>query len=198
HLFALPSSLFSPATAFFSTPSHTPIFLRSTTMNDLFIDRHPSCVHSTIHHNIISTSNLSSAVGSSSCSCEECARYKLPPHSEQTPAISDQLLQQQQQRTMSSTAEQDGDRTGTSATSPPLTYLIRRSSVVNTTASPKMQPAGFGLGGSSSGSQRAKMQHQRRASVDFHNQERSFQQHSTACDCRGSGVGCECSYTCDC
>ncbi|KAF9116879.1 hypothetical protein BGX27_008963 [Mortierella sp. AM989] len=163
-------------------------------MND-FSERHPTCVHSAIHHNTMSISDQSYA-GSISCSCEECSRYKLPLQSEQSSAAYE-TLQQQYANTAANSASMDRNSTATSSTSPPTTYFIRRTSASNTTTSPKMMPAGFGLGGSSAMAAQMR-QHQRRASLEFNNRERSFQQHSTACDCRGSGVGCGCSFTCDC
>ncbi|KAF9916573.1 hypothetical protein BX616_003420 [Lobosporangium transversale] len=153
-------------------------------MNDIN-DRHPSCIHSASHHNTVSKD-----AGPPTCSCEECARYKIPPQSEQCSATDGTLEQQHaNMATMSISSARDGNINATSATSPPRTYLTRRASA---SASPRMQPAGFG----SPTAQVAP--HQRRASVEFHNRERSFQEHSTSCDCRGSGVGCQCSYTCDC
>ncbi|KAF9175257.1 hypothetical protein BGX21_006545 [Mortierella sp. AD011] len=164
-------------------------------MNDLS-ERHPSCVHSATLHHSMSISSESYA-GSGSCSCEECSRYKLPLQSEQTSATDEMLLQHA--NTTASPTSSDRDSTATSSTLPPTTYVVRRASASNTVTSPKMQPAGFGLGGSSASQRSAQMyQPQRRASLEFNNRERSFQQHSTACDCRGSGVGCGCSYACNC
>ncbi|KAG0379154.1 hypothetical protein BGX24_001560 [Mortierella sp. AD032] len=172
-------------------------------------DRHPSCIHSTGHHNSMTQGSAASA-----CTCEECSRYKVMPSSEQT-SYSSRDLEQQPTTTMSSNSasRRGGDpfsnSTSTSSSSPPTTYLARRSSTVlsgsssgsltgDTATSPRMmQPAGFGLtsktmkGGIISPPQR-------RSSLEFHNRERSFQQHSTACDCGGSGVGCGCSFTCSC
>lgn len=162
-------------------------------MND-FLDRHPSCVHSDLHHNVMSMYSAAA-----SCSCEECARYKLPPQplSEQSSAIDEMQQQQHMNIPISTTTAAGLGRiiTETSTTSsPPTTYLARRLSTANSATSPKMPPAGFGLSGGA-----AYMQpHQRRASFEFHNRERSFQQHSAACDCQGSGVGCGCSFTCNC
>ncbi|KAF9425903.1 hypothetical protein BGZ76_003027 [Entomortierella beljakovae] len=155
-------------------------------------ERYPSCVHSATHHNTMSISDQSHP-GSSSCSCEDCSRYKLPTQTEQS-SNTYEILQQQANAIGRNTSNEMND-IATSATSPPTTYLARRVSTSNTVASPKMMPAGFGLGGDSSPGH---MYHQRRASLEFNNRERSFQQHSTACDCRGSGVGCGCSFTCSC
>jgi len=161
-------------------------------------DIHPSCVHSTTHHNTVSISNSQSGA-SGGCTCEDCARYKAPPQQpsfEQSSSFQD--LHQQQYYTHSSSGSHDRNQSSnsTSSTSLPTTYLARRPSVVgaNTATSPRMQPAGFGGGGSAT---QMATPH-RRASLEFHNRERSFQQHSTACDCRGSGVGCGCAFTCDC
>ncbi|KAF9203849.1 hypothetical protein BGZ49_005971 [Haplosporangium sp. Z 27] len=135
-----------------------------------------------------------SYAGSACCSCEECSRYKLPLQSEQS-SVTQEMLKQQHAYTTSS-ASGGLDNTATSATSPPTTYVVRRASVTNSITSPKMQPAGFGLGGSHMTT--PMHLHQRRSSLEFNNRERSFQQHSTACDCQGSGVGCGCSFTCEC
>ncbi|KAI1303770.1 hypothetical protein EDD11_005309 [Mortierella claussenii] len=124
--------------------------------------------------------NQSAPYGSASCSCEECSRYKMPLQTEQSSATVTSLLQQQPNTAMMG-GDCDRDSGATSSTSPPTTYLVRRASVANTASSPRMQPAGFG----SASAQMAP--HQRRASLEFHNRERSFQQHSTACDCKGSG-----------
>ncbi|KAI8348525.1 hypothetical protein B0O80DRAFT_179324 [Mortierella sp. GBAus27b] len=162
-------------------------------MND-FLDRHPSCVHSDLNHNIMSMYSHHSA--GTSCSCEECARYKLPlePVSEQSSAIDEMLQQQHVNMSMGTTSTRAPGLGRIDTSSPPTTYLARRPSTTNSATSPKMQPAGFGLSGGV-----PKMQpHERRASFEFHNRERSFQQHSATCDCRGSGVGCGCSYTCSC
>ncbi|KAF9921528.1 hypothetical protein FBU30_008407 [Linnemannia zychae] len=170
-------------------------------------DSHPSCIHSTTHHN-----SMTQGSGPSSCICEDCSRYKARPSA---PEQSSEYEQQQQfhPMSMSSNTDSRGRTTGgdsslaTSASYPPTTYLPRRPSTVQNSGatsgmtsrgdgslSPRTkQPAGFGPA-----SARTAFVPQRRSSVEFHNRERSFQQHSTACDCGGSGVGCGCSFTCDC
>ncbi|KAF9957751.1 hypothetical protein BGZ70_009413 [Mortierella alpina] len=161
-------------------------------------DNHPSCIHSRTMHNTMSMSNSHSAVtGSSLCSCEECSRYKVPFQSlspEQTSDIFDMLQQQNTNTAMSSahdrsSSNNDSNTSATSATTPPTTYLARRPSTNTSAISPKV--AGYG-------GAMMMQPHQRRASFEFHNRERSFQQHSGSCDCKGSGVGCGCSFTCDC
>ncbi|KAG0051242.1 hypothetical protein BGZ89_003610 [Linnemannia elongata] len=169
-------------------------------------DRHPSCIHSNVHHNSMTQGSAASA-----CTCEECSRYKVMPFSsasEQSSASNDIEQQHYTVAVSSNTASRrDPSSTSTSSSSPPTTYLARRSSTNqssgfgnqsgDTATSPRTrQPAGFGLASRTSASGISPPQ--RRSSVEFHNRERSFQQHSTACDCGGSGVGCGCSYTCNC
>ncbi|KAG0042903.1 hypothetical protein BGZ83_012051 [Gryganskiella cystojenkinii] len=167
-------------------------------------DVHPSCIHSTSHHNTVSISNSQSA-SSGGCTCEECARYKAPPQAHnQEQSSSTQELRQQQNYTHSTGKNGGNDRIQSSTATAPTTFIARRPSESglgrsgggssgNSATSPRMQPAGFGGDASAQTAP-----HQRRASLEFHNRERSFQQHSTACDCAGSGVGCGCAYTCDC
>ncbi|KAF9415648.1 hypothetical protein BGZ94_010438 [Podila epigama] len=98
------------------------------------------------------------------------------------------------------------DSTATSMSSPPTTYLARRPSAVNTTFSSSFGTGTGGGGGgnagagpmSASAAQRgiggtAAMAmhhplHQRRSSFEYSNSDRTFMQHSTACDCGGSGA----------
>ncbi|KAF9370278.1 hypothetical protein CPC16_003813 [Podila verticillata] len=167
-------------------------------MND--VDRHPSCVHSLTHHNSMSMSSDQAGA----CSCEECGPYKMPitnPFSEQASVLQGTSYN----TTMSNTNNRSMGSNATSM-SPPTTYLARRPSTnlagaTNMAAggqgsagatSPRMAPAGF-VSPVSMGHL-----HQRRSSCEYSNAERVFMQHSTACDCRGSGVGCGCSFTCDC
>ncbi|GJJ68094.1 hypothetical protein EMPS_00440 [Entomortierella parvispora] len=162
-------------------------------MNDI----HPSCVHSTAHHNSVSISNSESAA-TGGCSCEDCAPFKAPSRqqfSEQFSSLQDKQQQHHTQAASVGPLDRNQSATSTSSTTPPTTYLARRPSAsFNSATSPRMHPAGFGGGGSAT---QTATPH-RRASLEFHNRERSFQQHSTACDCRGSGVGCGCAFTCDC
>ncbi|KAG0272950.1 hypothetical protein BGZ95_011247, partial [Linnemannia exigua] len=122
-------------------------------------DRHPSCIHSTAHHNSMTQGSAASA-----CTCEECSRYKVMPSSfSEQSSYSSRDLEQQPTTTMSSNSasRRGGDpyatSTSTSSSSPPTTYLTRRSSTGisgsssgsltgDTATSPRMmQPAGFGL-----------------------------------------------------
>jgi len=190
-----PSS--SPPTAlsdiFHSSVLSTEKFKLPVIMNE----NHPSCVHSTSHHNSVSISSSQSA-SAGGCSCEDCAPFKAPSQQPSEQLSSFQDLQQQQHHTQAAPVgphDRNPSSSSISSTSPPTTYLARRPSVpANSATSPRMQPAGFGGGGSAT---QMSTPH-RRASLEFHNRERSFQQHSTACDCRGSGVGCGCAFTCDC
>ncbi|KAF9910033.1 hypothetical protein EC991_007364, partial [Linnemannia zychae] len=153
-------------------------------------DRHPSCIHSTTHHNSMTQGSAASA-----CTCEECSRYKVMPSTlslEQQSYSSADLEQQPTTMMSSNTASRrtNDPSTATSSSSPPTTYLARRSSTVRSTSSgsltgtsgdtatsPRMmQPAGFGLASRTG----IISPPQRRSSVEFHNRERSFQQHSTA------------------
>ncbi|KAG0040274.1 hypothetical protein BGZ82_004061 [Podila clonocystis] len=172
-------------------------------MND--VDRHPSCIHSLTHHNSFSMSSDQAGA----CSCEECGPYKIPIAS----SFSEQATILQESTPYNTTMPNNSQRykgsnaTSMSTSTPPPAYLTRRPSMPLSGAatgnaysgsnagatSPRMAPAGFGSHMS------AMMQpHQRRSSFEYHNSERVFMQHSTACDCRGSGVGCGCSFTCDC
>ncbi|KAG0290028.1 hypothetical protein BGZ96_006496 [Linnemannia gamsii] len=163
-------------------------------------DRHPSCIHSTGHHN-----SMTQGSAASTCTCEDCSRYKVMPSFNEQFSASNDLEQQHYSTSCSSNTDSRRDPSSTAtSSSPPTTYLARRSSTVknpnsanqsgDTATSPRMQPAGFGLASRSGGIGLP----QRRSSLEFHNRERSFQQHSTACDCGGSGVGCGCAFTCDC
>ncbi|KAF9585911.1 hypothetical protein BGW38_000067 [Lunasporangiospora selenospora] len=160
-------------------------------------DFYPSCIHSTFNHNTVSLSGQSNSTDSSSCSCEDCSRYRAPLQSLST-------IQEPTLGGGSSGADHVGANVSTSSSAPQRTFLTRRTSsstgsgfgfggtMNSSTApsiSPKGAPAGFGAG---------IRPHQRRASVEYSNSERIFVQHSTACDCRGSGVGCGCSYDCSC
>ncbi|KAF9135316.1 hypothetical protein BGX30_011575 [Mortierella sp. GBA39] len=165
-------------------------------------DRHPSCIHSTGHHNSMTQGSAASA-----CTCEECSRYKVMPVSYEQFSAPNDLEQQHFSVSVSSNTDsrRDPSSTSTSSFPPQTTYLTRRSSNIQTSSSGNQsgdtatsprtrQPAGFGSRTNASGISPP----QRRSSLEFHNRERSFQQHSTACDCGGSGVGCGCSYTCNC
>ncbi|KAG0303058.1 hypothetical protein BGZ97_002055, partial [Linnemannia gamsii] len=124
-------------------------------------DRHPSCIHSTAHHN-----SMTQGSAVSNCTCEECSRYKVMPSSfnEQSSAASNDLEQQHYSISCSSNtaSRRDPSSTSTSSSSPPTTYLARRSSTVqnsssgnqsgDTATSPRMmQPAGFGLASRAAG-----------------------------------------------
>ncbi|KAG0249409.1 hypothetical protein BG011_009332 [Mortierella polycephala] len=122
----------------------------------------------------IFNNQYSSGTGSSSCTCEDCSRYKAPPSYEQSSDTTNIPPShfQQPNNTSGSTMS-----TAASATSHPTTYLARRpSAAANSATSPKMQPAGFGLGtsGPGGGARIPPMMqpHQRRASFEFHNRER--------------------------
>ncbi|KAG0080743.1 hypothetical protein BGZ93_002886, partial [Podila epicladia] len=135
------------------------------------------------------------------CSCEECGPYKIPIASSFSEQAS--ILQESTSynTTMSNNSQRskDSNATSMSTSSPSTTYLARRPSapLPGTTTgnafsgsnagatSPRMAPAGFGSPMSTMTNP-----HQRRSSFEYHNSERVFMQHSTACDCRGSGVGC--------
>ncbi|KAG0358100.1 hypothetical protein BG005_002747 [Podila minutissima] len=137
------------------------------------------------------------------CSCEECGPYKIPianSFSEQASILQESTSYN---TTMSNNSQRSkgSNATNMSTSSPPTTYLARRPSapLLGTTTgnassgSNAGAPAGFGSSMSA-----MTHPHQRRSSFEYHNSERVFMQHSTACDCRGSGVGCGCSFTCDC